>query len=314
MSRVSVGLPVYNGARYLDEALSSLVAQTHSDLEIIISDNASTDDTGAICTRYAEADPRVRYIRQAENLGAAANHNFVAAQATGDYFRWYSYDDRLDPRCVEACASLLDRDPALVLAWPESYVIDETSEVVERYRNDLPWDRRSPASRISSLLSRRADDTLLDRCYPIYGLMRRSVLRECMPMGAFSGSDTVILVEMALRGPWAQVPERLFYNRRHAESSVPGRSVEEIAAWMNPRTQEGRSMPETHKLLGYLRAIARTPMGLGQRVRCLAVVLAQWLPRFSRWRVIGGELKIRVRLMVRDLAGQRSSAGGTNRS
>ena len=308
MTSVSIGLPIYNAAKYLEESLSSLVAQTHEDLEIVISDNASTDETEEICRRFADLDPRIRYIRQPLNRGAAFNHNFVAAQSTGDYFRWYSYDDRLDPRCVEVCARALDDNPELVLSWPETFVIDETSEVVDRYRTDLPWDNHSPSSRMRSLLSQRADDTLLDRCYPIYGLMRRTVLRSCMPMGSFSGSDTVILVEMALRGPWQQVPERLFYNRRHAESSVPGRTVEEIAHWMNPGMLEGRSMPETHKLLGYLRAIQRAPLSRTERLRCVRIV-ALWIPRYRRWRVIGGELKIRSRLTVHTVIGRFRALG-----
>ena len=83
MTRVSVGLPVYNGERYLEEALADLVAQTHTDLDILISDNGSTDRTQEICTAWAERDPRITYHRQETNRGAAWNHNAVIHLARG---------------------------------------------------------------------------------------------------------------------------------------------------------------------------------------------------------------------------------------
>ena len=117
MTRVSVGLPVYNGEKYLDHALRTLVSQTHEDLEIIISDNASTDGTRRICEEYAARDPRIRYYCQPVNRGGSYNHNFVARQATAPYFRWYSADDWMAPDCIEQCVTVLDSEPDVVLAW-----------------------------------------------------------------------------------------------------------------------------------------------------------------------------------------------------
>jgi glycosyltransferase involved in cell wall biosynthesis len=82
-SRLSIGLPVYNGEKYLAESVDSLLGQTFEDFELIISDNASTDSTAGICRRYAKQDSRIRYIRQPRNIGLAANHNFVIGQARG---------------------------------------------------------------------------------------------------------------------------------------------------------------------------------------------------------------------------------------
>lgn len=90
---VSIGMPVYNGAKYIREALDSLLAQTFTDFDLVISDNASTDATQAICEEYARRDSRVRYVRQRENKGAIANFKFVLDYAQADLFMWAAYDD-----------------------------------------------------------------------------------------------------------------------------------------------------------------------------------------------------------------------------
>ena len=95
--RVSIGLPVYNGELFLENALDSILSQTYSDFELIISDNASDDKTEEICRSYAARDKRVRYSRNAHNLGAAPNYNRVYHLARGRYFKWASHDDVLAP-------------------------------------------------------------------------------------------------------------------------------------------------------------------------------------------------------------------------
>jgi glycosyltransferase involved in cell wall biosynthesis len=90
---VSIGMPVYNGESYIRKALDSLLGQTFNDFELIISDNASKDSTEEICREYAERDPRIRYVRQSQNLGAVANFQFVLDEAIGRYFMWAAADD-----------------------------------------------------------------------------------------------------------------------------------------------------------------------------------------------------------------------------
>jgi glycosyltransferase involved in cell wall biosynthesis len=114
---VSIGLPVYNGQRFLAQALDSLLGQTLGDLEIVISDNGSTDRTAEICSRYAARDARIRYIRQESNRGAVWNFNFVALQARGQYFRWASANDFCDPRLLEKCVGMLRSDAGAVLCY-----------------------------------------------------------------------------------------------------------------------------------------------------------------------------------------------------
>jgi glycosyltransferase involved in cell wall biosynthesis len=91
--KVSIGMPVYNGAPFIREALESLINQTYTNFELIISDNASTDQTGIICQEYAGRDSRIRYVLQNENLGAISNFQFVLDEAAGKYFMWAAADD-----------------------------------------------------------------------------------------------------------------------------------------------------------------------------------------------------------------------------
>jgi glycosyltransferase involved in cell wall biosynthesis len=117
--KVSIGMPVFNGECYIGSALSSLLNQTFTDFELIISDNASTDGTEGICKEYASHDPRVRYVRQLKNQGGVANFNFVLREAVGDYFMWAAADDWWSPGWLSELVPLLD-DQTVQLAFGET--------------------------------------------------------------------------------------------------------------------------------------------------------------------------------------------------
>src|SRR5215212_10104103 len=106
--RVTVGIPVYNGAKYLGQAIESVLAQTFADFELIICDNASTDATAAIALDYAARDPRVRYARNRENLGVGRNFNRLIELGMGQYFKWLAADDVIAPEFLERCVEALD--------------------------------------------------------------------------------------------------------------------------------------------------------------------------------------------------------------
>lgn len=116
-------MPVYNGSKYLVQALDSLLSQTWSDFELIISDNASTDDTEAICKSYASLDSRIRYFRQPENLGALANFEFLLNKAQGQFFMWAAADDIWDPQWIETLCAQIGTDKT-VAAFGELVHID----------------------------------------------------------------------------------------------------------------------------------------------------------------------------------------------
>jgi glycosyltransferase involved in cell wall biosynthesis len=311
VTRVSIGIPLYNGERYLEGALEALVGQTHQDLDIVISDNASTDRTQEICEAFAALDPRIRYIRQPFNRGAAYNHNFVAREANGEYFRWYAYDDVMGPECLEQCARALDESPDVVLAWPRPSVIDGTGTLVEDFCVDLPWDDRTPSSRLRSRVV--PDDGQVGWCFPIYGLARREAFLKCLPMGAYNRSDTVVLAHLALLGGWRELPQRLFFCRVHEDNSTARTPPHEVARWMDPTASPAWSMPTCRAYYGFARAVWRTEMAPMEKLRCAAVVA--WWPFIHRHaRLMLWDVRVVTNDAVRQLRSRRSLGLGRSQA
>src|SRR2546430_8992564 len=124
--KVSIGMPVYNGADYIRRAVQSILAQDYEDFELIISDNASTDETESICREFAERDGRIRYFRNETNVGASQNYNNVFRLAKGQYFKWAAHDDECYPTMLRRCLELLERAPARVaMVYPLAELIDK---------------------------------------------------------------------------------------------------------------------------------------------------------------------------------------------
>ncbi|MBN1630773.1 MAG: glycosyltransferase family 2 protein [Thermoleophilia bacterium] len=205
--RVSIGLPVYNGAPYLEQALDSLLSQTFGDFELIISDNASDDGTAEIAARYAQRDSRIRYHRNDENLGAARNFNNTFALSRGQYFKWAACDDIHLCDYLQRCVEALDENPDVVLAYPRAREISEDGRPLHESLDPLELSDPSPARRIHHMLwaSRKV--------HMVFGLMRREVLAQTDLLLAENGADRLLLTKLAIMGPWRQVDEILFVNR-----------------------------------------------------------------------------------------------------
>lgn len=211
--RVSIGLPVYNGAPVLQVTLDSLLNQSYSDFELIISDNASTDQTEDLCRAYAELDNRVRYYRNRENIGLGRNFNRVFELATGEYFKWASSDDLCKPDYLSRCVEVLDRDPDVVLAYPKTTFIDETGKILEI--QDPGWDLRSeaPHERLRYVIfSGHWVNSIL-------GLIRAKTLSRTRLLPSYPGGDYRLLGELSLMGRFFEVPEYLYLRRLHPRSS-----------------------------------------------------------------------------------------------
>ena len=288
--RVSIGLPVYNGARFLAEAIESLLRQTYEDIEIIISDNASTDATGEIASSFAARDPRVRYDRLPKNIGAAANFNRVLQMARGEYFRWASADDLSAPEFVERCVDVLDREPDVVQAYPLSKLIDENGVVIGEYRDNIHTIAERPSDRYIQVLER------IGLCNAIYGVMRTSVLRRMPPMGAFEGSDIPWQAEIALHGKIWEIPEYLFFRRMHpgAQSSM---STAERQVHYDPASAGKPVMRHWRHAGARLGAAMRGPGDLWDRARLLGFLardvvwsrdaFARELAEYARYALVG---------------------------
>lgn len=210
---VSIGLPVYNGEKHISEAIDSLLGQDYPNIELIISDNASTDGTAAICQAYAKRDPRVRYHRNARNIGAIKNFNHVFSLARGEYFMWAGDHDIRAPNYVSACAKVLREDPSVVLCYTQTVRVDPDGTQSEIIPPRLDTRGLANTTRLQLVM------WSLEYCYQVYGLHRSEALRRTRLFADSFGPDTVLLAELALLGSFAYVPELLFYMRRTPDSS-----------------------------------------------------------------------------------------------
>jgi glycosyltransferase involved in cell wall biosynthesis len=199
---VSIGMPVYNGARYIREALDSLLGQTFTDFELIISDNASTDSTEAICREYAAKDQRIRYIRQSQNLGASGNFKFVLDEALGEYFMWAAHDDRWDRKFVEMMVQILDSDSKAGLAFCDVITRDIINGIDKSYYScGFTVNMR----KIVRYLFR-----LINGCPNlIYGLFRRNILIT-LPIYQFDYYDIYLTHWFELESLIKVIPLPLF--------------------------------------------------------------------------------------------------------
>jgi glycosyltransferase involved in cell wall biosynthesis len=283
---VSIGLPTYNGARFLNETLHSILTQDLEDFELLISDNGSTDATEQLC-REASRDPRVHYERSPENRGAAWNYNRVLERASGSYFKWAADDDLCAPTFLRACAAELDRSGTrAVLAWPRTILIDEAGGEIDR-PDDSNLDLRSPdpVARLSQLLHNRFE------WHPVFGLIRTEMLKRTSGIGAFVLADVALLAELALAGEFHQVPEPLFLRRYHeGRSLMANASFRAHAAWYDPSNARQRAvLPNGNLVRELLRRTANAPLSRRDQIRAAGVVLRDWA--LPHWRHIGGEVK-----------------------
>lgn len=301
MKKVTIGLPVYNGANYLAAGLDSILAQSYPDFDLLISDNASTDATEEICRAYASRDKRIRYIRQPQNLGAAANYNLVARMNESPYFKWAAHDDLLAPDFLAACVDALDRDPAVVLASPGTILIDETGAPLpysaERGgmidRAGVCWptmpEKNDDLAAADASLRFQAVMLNMVMCVEIFGLMRYSALRRTDLQGAFSGADKVLLAQMSLLGPFWLGREALFLRRCHSEQFSAQASGSYRAAWFSGR-RDSMLTQQLRLLLAYCRIAASGELTMAQRGSCLFAVVRRAILRGNQWRRLTGAI------------------------
>jgi len=272
--RVTVGLPVYNGEPYLEQAVTALLAQTYSDFELIIADNASTDGTSAICRDFEHRDARVRYHRSDVNLGAAPNYNRVVEMARGEFFKWAAHDDVCAPTYLENCVAVLDRNPSVVVCYPRTRIIDEQGRDKGPYEDNLHLTSSRRHERFRDVVFRESGE-----CNAVFGLIRIDVLKMTALIGNYPASDMILLSELALHGNFHELSDALFQRRDHPQTSIRANvTTDERAAWFDPKKADKKQFTHWRWVLEYHRAIRRAKAGAGDGLRCY-----QYLGRWIRW-------------------------------
>ena len=298
--RVTVAVPVYNGEKYVSEAIDSILAQTFQDFEVIICDNASTDRTEEICRGYAVRDPRVTYHRNEVNRGIHRNFTRSARLSRGEYFMWLSHDDKLAPEFLERCEAALDRDPSVVLAYPKAIDIDDRSNAIAYKEQSLNVSSPKPHERFRELIR------MEHNCEASLGLIRGDVLRRTEVLGNYADADRVLLAELALYGYYFRVPEFLFLHREHPqrETNVYPNRFQRTAS-LNPGEPEKIVFPHFRQFAEYFRSIRRAPLGWRDRIRCGWEMLG-WARRY--WNRLVGDVQVGIAQLLRWMMGSRMSS------
>lgn len=304
---VSVGFPVYNGEKSLRQAMDSVLAQDFRDFEVILCDNASTDDTAAICLEYAERDNRVRYFRNETNIGVNPNHNRAFELSQGKYFAWMAHDVEQLPGMLSRCVSEMKlNSPPVLLAYPRCEQIDEQGQLVGGNMPTIDCCDHRPHRRMSAVIQRISYVT------QHYGLFLAEALRRTRLNGSYPSSDFVLTAEIAMLGQIREIPEVLV--RRHYDSRQGTRAVlhdqEAWTAWLDPKMKGCRSWlrVDDRLALEYMRAAWSLPLQPLDKLTCVVTgplvhyrrqlpnAIRAWRSKigFGAWRSRLGRLKHRL--------------------
>lgn len=227
MIRVSIGMPVYNGEKFIRKALDSLLAQKFTDFEILISDNASTDATRNICEEYRQRDARIKYIRQEENIGPVENFKFVYDNTTADYFMFAAVDDLWNENYIDHMCRLLDYDEDAALAFSDFEIKNIDGD------DSVPID-------VSSSLSKSPFIRYMIRLFDmqphlIYGLFRRKYFQSTS-FEKFDFFDVQFGLSIVLQGKIRVANARLYswgVKQTRESYSIKGKTVSHLPFYLS---------------------------------------------------------------------------------
>lgn len=272
--KVSIGMPVHNGAKNLPQAIESLLAQDYTDFELIISDNASDDGSYGICEQYAAQDSRIRLYRNPHNLGASPNFNRLVDLARGEYFKWNGHDDWCAPEFLSECVAILEADPTAVAAYPQTAIMDKDGTLLEYFVEPTDASSPDPVKRYENLFA----NLILTNM--VFGLVRTHALRKTQRLPRYRWGQRVMVLELALQGRIYLVPEPLFFRR------IPRRT--------GPRTRKRSWLDISNRRIGppsrldlyyhYCASLLGADISAGSKTRLLmGTILARLLfPREAR--------------------------------
>lgn len=201
---VSIGLPIYNEEFFLRDTLDSLLAQDYSNIEIVISDNASTDQTEDICRDYANRFPEIRYIRFDTNKGQGKNFNKVLSESEGEFFMWASGHDLWSPNFISACLKKLNLNEDAIVAVPSCEWIDGNGKVMEKKSGFSDTSGMDPIARYFTMF--------WGNMHPAYGLMRTNIIKT-WPIREIIGEDLIMMTFLALKGDFVHAENALWSRR-----------------------------------------------------------------------------------------------------
>lgn len=274
--RVSVGMPVYNAGGHLAPSIESVLGQSFGDLELIICDNASTDGSVDVALAYAAKDKRVRVVRSSRNVGANPNYRKAALAAVGEYFKWSSSNDLVEPDFIESCVKVLDAEAGAVLCHGQTAIFTNDPRDANLYRDDFALEMDDAVERFIRLCDGLRLNNIMN------GLIRRQALTQTSVMPDYMSSDIVVLAELALRGKFRLVPDVKFLRRLDESSATALQAPHLVLAHHYPDGGMGAQFQTWRLVRGYFSAVRRAPLTFAQRRRAYRYVL-----RRAYWNIPG---------------------------
>jgi glycosyltransferase involved in cell wall biosynthesis len=286
---LSIGMPVFNGEKYIEKALDSILKQNYTDFELVISDNASTDHTQQICRAYANMDSRIRYYRNNRNFGAPRNFNRVFELSHGKYFKWAAYDDLLAPEYLEKCIGQLEMDPSIVVCHSKTARIDEKGVVVGNYDHKMRIDSTKIHERFGDLISLKHNP-----CWPIFGVTYASIMKKTPLHGDYLDADGNLLAELSLYGRIYEIPEYLFFRRDHPQAytqtyvhTAKKVNYSQQLAWWG--SNSWINLTVLKNCLEFFRSVRRVPLKWSEKALCYGQII-NWFLR-EGWRLLGTDVE-----------------------
>lgn len=296
LPRVSVGMPVYNGATYIRQAIDGILDQTFSDFELVICDNASTDETQQICLGYAASDSRVRYFRNPKNLGGSPNFGRVFELSRAPYFKWAAHDDLCAATFLERGVAVLDARREVVLCYPRSAFIDAAGHVIADHAAACHLRSAQAPARVAQFLT-----DAHTHCFPMFGLIRREALAKTCLVAPYISSDQILLLQLAIQGQFAELPDTLFYFREHPERSVwQSKTFAGTLSWYDTSRRTRIQLPRCRLVLEFCRSIHQSDLSPSEALESYLSVMrwCKW-----HWAPIARDLKMASVQLLRSIAG-----------
>jgi len=273
---VTVGMPVYNEEKYIEDALKSIINQDYDNLEILISDNHSTDKTGVICRGYAEKDQRIHYHCHDKNIGVAANHIYLTQKARGEYFMWAAGHDKRSINLVSQCIFQLENIETAPVAFGTPVWIGKDGKPSGTFAGWYDTRGLNPVARFFMVFWGSMN--------PILGIFRRKDLPDLKSYD-YAGADLVLLAELALKGGFIHAANTSFYRR---ETRTVKNYDEKIKRYKSEETQIANTFfsklfPLAKLPFELLRIVLQAKIGILEK----SCIIALLIPSFPIRYILG---------------------------
>jgi glycosyltransferase involved in cell wall biosynthesis len=243
---VSIGLPTFNGEKWIEETINCLLKQDYPNFHIIISDNASTDSTGKICKAFPDNYENIKYFRQDNNIGGSENFNFLIQKAHGKYFMFAGDHDLFDLSYISRCVKELEQNNNINLCYSKSHLIGEEGDFIEEMNDTIITTGMSPVRRYIYFLKNA------DRLNMLYGVIRLDVLKNIRGFKKIIGPDDAILAELSLKGAFYQINEPLFFRRRNRpDAKSKNEYLDRVMKDLDPQKNKKLNRAKLHRHLMY---------------------------------------------------------------